>query len=410
MNEGQEQQPVEAGAAGAPEGAAAEPTTNDVQAMYDELGIKSTAPTGKSKGRPKTANVRGKDAAKKDAEDTDNGQGKDTGNKGKSKDAPDSDEDGDAGNAANSKSAKKREDAGKVSDKSEEADGGVRKDKSDGEGTSKRGSEEDAKRGDDGTGEGDDKQKPTQEEGKRPGKSNPEVERRFQQMTADLRERDEMLERYHSEIEQYRQQQVQQKLDTEDPKFTVDDFRKVRDQDGNIIDLDNDQAELAWRRWQDGYNQREAEREARNQQELAQEYQQQQMNERLMQRSVQAYDTLTGIMDSYPELDEESGQFDQEFSDEVMPIIKQAIIYAPGTEPGNQDNNQPVIVGLRIDPGDIIKGMQSVSKRKRNLPLNGLDDNVDTRSSVNVPHSRSSDPTVNAANQLYAELGIDKRM
>jgi hypothetical protein len=70
----------------------------------------------------------------------------------------------------------------------------------------------------------------------------------------------------------------------------------------------------------------------------------------------------------------------------------------------------PVIVGLKVDPKKILAALRSIGNKKRNLPLNGVNDNVESRSNVNVPHSRSSDPTVNAANDLYKELGINKRI
>jgi len=39
-----------------------------------------------------------------------------------------------------------------------------------------------------------------------------------------------------------------------------------------------------------------------------------------------------------------------------------------------------------------------------------VNDSVEVGSNVSVPHSRSSDPNVNAANDLYKQLGIKKRV
>jgi hypothetical protein len=67
-------------------------------------------------------------------------------------------------------------------------------------------------------------------------------------------------------------------------------------------------------------------------------------------------------------------------------------------------------MGLNINPKKILDGMKKIQSTKRALPLNGLNDNVEVRSNVNVRHSRSSDPAVHAANELYKELNINKRL
>jgi len=392
----------EAGAAGAPEGAVVEPTENEVGKMYDELGIKAPKPTAKSKKRPKASGVRAKDSKSEDGKDTEHGRKEDDGSKGKSEDAPDTDKDGDSGDDTDSKSQKVGQDAGEVSDDSEDAGDGVRQAESKTEEDSEPGSEKDAEQGDDGAEE--------EEKGKRPGKSNPEIERRFQKMTADVREREQRIEELERKLQDTVQQQQQKQVEQEDPEYNIDDFRKVRDEEGNIVDLDPERAELAWRRWKEGFEQRKAERDAEFQRQTAIEEYQREASENLMRSSVEAYDTLTGVLDSYPELDARSNQFDQQFSDAVMPIIEEAIIYQPGTEPDNEQGVKPVIVGMRMNPTKILQGMGRIKSAKRNLPLNGVNDNVEVRSNVNVPHSRSSDPTVHAANQLYKELGISKRV
>lgn len=408
-----EDQQIEAGAAGAPEGAVTDPTVDEVGKMYDELGIKAPKPTGKAKGRPKASAVRAKDVSAEDDGDSKSGRKEDNDSNSKPKATPDSDADGDSGDDTDSKGSKERTDSGEVSDESEEADGGVRGAKSKADRDSEPGSEEDSDDGDSGAGQEEHESDDEAEEGeagKRPGKSNPKIEQRFQRLAEEKRERDQRIAELEREIQETRQQQQQAQISQEDPEYTIDDFRKVRDEDGNILDLDENEAELAWRRWQDGYNQRKTEREAQFHHEQEQERHYQETSERLMRSSVEAYDTLTGLLDEYPELNENSGQFDQAFSDTVLPIIEGAMLYAPGTEPGNEDGAQPVIVGFKIDPKMILEGMSSVKSAKRNLPLNGINDNVEVRSNVNVPHGRSSDPTVQAANDLYKELGINTRV
>lgn len=393
-------------------GGGAEPTTSEVQSLYDELGIEAKAPT--TKGRPKSSGVRAKNVQSKDNGDSESKGQKTDKSDSQSKDAPDNGEDGVAGDEANSKSQKKRQDDGEISEKSGEAGDGVRKDKSESEGDSKRGSEESLDGGDSGAGQEEHDQSDSEEEereaGKRPGKSNPEVEKRFQRLTSDVRQRDEEISRLRQELEQSTTLYQQQKMQEDDPEYTIDDFRKVRDGQGNILDLDDNEAELAWRRWKDGYDQRGAEREARFHQQRAQEAHARETEERLMRSSVEAYDTLVSIMDEYPALNPKSPSFDQSFSDEVMPIIEDSVIYQPGTEPGNEEGLPPTIVGMKINPNTILKAMNRIQAAKRAVPLNGLDDNVESPSNINVPHSRSSDPMVNAANELYNELGIKKRV
>lgn len=404
MNDGENQE-IESGAAGAPEGAATtEPTTDEVSNMYKELGIKTPKSTDKPTGRPKASDVRAKDAKSEDDSDTKSGRKDEDTSKGKSKDAPVDDKDGDAGNDADTKSAKVSKKDGEVSDESEEAEPGVRKAKSDAEEEAESGSEDDAKQGDDGA------ESESDEEGKRPGKSNPKVEQRFQRLTSEVKERDELIERLQRELQETTQQKEQAKIAQEDPEFTIEDFAKVRDENGNILDLDPERAELAWRRWKDGYDDRADQRNAEANRQAALEQAQNDYSENIMRQSVEAYDTLAGLMDEYPELVSGSGKFDASFASKAMPVIQEAIVYQEGTEPGNSEGNQAIIMGLKLNPKTILNALKGIQAERRALPLNGLNDNVETRSNVNVQHSRSSDPTVNAANELYKELKINKRI
>ncbi len=403
---------IEAGAAGAPEGTPPrEPSQDEIGAMYKELGIKAPKSASKSEKRPKATDLRDKDAPKKESKDSDNGKSKDADDKDKSKDAPNSDEDGSKGDDSDSKGKKVGKDSGKVSDKSEDADEGVHDPKSSDEKVSKSGSEKDSEQRDERTGEEEAAATKEQDpEGKRPGKSNPEVEQRFQKLTQEKREREEMIEKLQRQLTEKDAAQAQAKIAQDDPEYTIDDFRKVKDNEGNIVDLDAEQAELYWRRWEEGYRQRGAEREAANQKVVAETERQEAMSREIMAESVKAYDTLAGLMDEYPELVTTSGKFDSDFATEAMPIIQDSIQYAVGTEPGNTEDNLPVILGLKIDPRKILNALKKVGDQKRTLPLNGVNDNVESRSNVGVPHTRSSDPTVNAANDLYKELGISKRI
>ena len=416
MNEDQEiEQPIEAGAAGAPEGAVHEPTDDDVAKMYDELGIKAPKPTGKTKGRPKSSDVRAKNGKKDRAGDSDAGKPGDDDDKSKPKNARSSGKDGGAGDDSDAKGSKDSKDSGKIQDESGEADDGVRKTESESKDDSKRRSEEDAEQGDDGARqekhESDDEAEEGEDaEGKRPGKSNPKIEQRFQRLTSEVKERDQEIAELRQKLEQATQEQFKSKAAQEDPEYTIEDFLKVRDEEGNILDLDRNQAELAWRRWKDGYDARSEQRNAEINRQMTQQRQQEERAEQIMRSSVQAYDHLANMMDEFPELVSSSGKFDEDFAAIAMPIINDAIVYAPGTEPGNQAGNKAIIVGLKVDPKKIIAAMKGIREEKRSLPLNGVNDNVELRSNVNVPHSRSSDPTIKAANDLYKELNIDKRL
>lgn len=408
---------------GSIEGGRATATANEVAELYDELGIDAPVPTGATKGRPKSTDVRAKNDKKKDSGSSDNDGGakggrkaEDSDDKGKSKDAPASDKNGDSGNSADSKTPKNGEKDGKVQDESEEAGKGVRKAESESEDDSERRSEEDADRSDKRPGqkahESDDSEEEGEDDGqgKRPGKSNPAVEKRFQQLAAERKEALERAERAEQQLKEATQKQRETQIQQEDPEYTVADFKKVRDEQGDVYELDDDQAELQYRRWKDGYEARKEQRNAeQNRLDAIEEYRRE-AEQAVFQSSVEAYDTLTDILETYPELKKGSPDFDEDFSNRVTPLIEKMIIYQEGTEPGNENGVQSVIIGLKVDPRDILEVISEIKASKRNLPLNGLNDTVDTRSDVSVPHSRSSDSTVNQANELYKSLGINKRI
>lgn len=372
-------------------------TTAEVSELYKDLGIDAPVPTGKTKGRPKSATVRAKDAKTDGDKDTEPGRQEKAQGKSEQKDASAPDKDGDSGDDTDPKGKKVGKDSGEVSDEPDEADKGVREDKPETEEDTEQGSADDAEERDEPA-------------GKRPGKSNPEVEKRFQKLTSEIREREERIEELSRQLQESTKQYQEHQVAAEDPEYTVEDFRKVRDENGEVFELDEDQAELAFRRWQDGYTQRASEREAAYQYQQQQEQVQHQTTQRLMESSAQAYDTLTGIMDEYSELNPDSPNFDEELSNDITPVIQDMIIYQPGTEPGNEEGYQPVIVGLKMNPTKILGVINKVKTAKRNLPLNGINDTVDTGSHVSVQRGRSSDSMVNAANDLYKELGIEKRI
>jgi len=404
----------EEGEAGAPEGTVNEPSPADIKAMYDDLGIKANPPTGKSKGRPKADDGGDKKAAKKDDEgvaskkddkETDGGKDKPKTTSPTDKNGADGDE-ADKESPKSSKSEPKDgEKDGEVQEASKSDEAGVQEAKPRDNKDAREPSQEDADKGDAG-----DEPEPKEDGVKRPGKSNPEIEKRFQKLTSEVKERDTVIAELQQKLQDSTRQQAEIKIAQEDPEYTIDDFRKVRDEDGEVLDLDPERAELAWRRWKDGYDQRATEREARANFEASQLEKAEAQTRQLMQDSADAYDVLAGLMDDYPELVSSSGKYDSEFAAQAMPIIEEAVQYLEGTEPGNADGKAPVVVGLKINPKKILAAMKGINERKRSLPLNGINDNVEAGSNVNVPHGRSSDPNINAANQLYKELGINKRV
>jgi hypothetical protein len=411
---------IEPGAAGAPEGAVSEPSTDQIAELYKATGVKAPVPTGKPKGRPKTADGGDKKDSKKDDASGAAGKGQaDDDGKDKSKTTSASDSDGSDGDDADASgkkvSSKDRKDGEKDSkisgDSDEDAEGVSKAKSSDNKEASKSGKDDDQQR-DNAAGkeDGESGAATKEDEGKRPGKSNPEVEKRFQKLTGEVKERDQVIADLQKKLQEKDQLVEQTKIAQEDPEYTIEDFRKVRDSEGNIIDLDPERAELAWRRWKDGYDGRAAEREAKANHAAAEAEREAEMTREVMEKSVKAYDALATLMDDYPELVSDSGKFDEVFAAKAMPIIQESIEYLPGTEPGNAEEKTPVIVGLKIDPKKILDALKGISEEKRSLPLNGVNDSVETRSNVSVPHSRSSDPTVHAANELYAELGIKKRI
>lgn len=406
-------------AAGAPEGATgAEPTSAEVESLYKDLGIKAPVPTGATKGRPKASDVRTKDAPKSGTGDSDSERKKEENadDKGKPKDASASDKDGGTGDKADSKSKENGSKDDGVQDKSGDADKGVRDAKPGDEKDSERGREKDSEQRAAGDESAEHEQKreaegkPTDEEVvKRPGKSNPAVEQRFQKLTEEKRQAEQRAEELEKKLQERERETEQAKIAQEDPEYTVEDFMKVKDREGNIIDLDKDQAELQWRRWKDGYDDRAAERQAKANQEAKAQEESEESTRQLMKQSVEAYDSLAQLMDEYPELVSTSDKFDADFAAKAMPVIQEAIQYLEGTEPGNAEEKTPVIIGLKINPKTILEALKGINTQKRSLPLNGVNDNVEKGSNVSVPHSRSSDPTVNQANELMKELKINKR-
>lgn len=399
------------GDAGAPEGTVDEPSAADIKAMYEDLGIKANPPSGKPKGRPKADDGGSKETAKQDDEggSPKKDDKKTDDSKEQPKVTPPTDTDGVDGDEADKASQKSGtgeprdgEKDGKVSETGEPDESGVQDAKS-------RDNKDAGEAGKEDADKGDEPDEP-RDGVKRPGKSNPEVEKRFQKLTSEVKERDELIAELQQKLQDSTRQQAELKISQEDPEYTIQDFMKVRDEYGEVLDLDPEQAELAWRRWKDGYDQRATEREARANFEADQAEKAEAQTRQLMKDSADAYDTLSALMDEYPELVSTSGKYDEEFAKEAMPIIEEAVQYLEGTEPGNPDGKQPVIVGLKINPKTILKALKNIGNKKRSLPLNGVNDNVESGSSVGVPHSRSADPTVQAANQLYKELGINKRI
>lgn len=393
---------IEVGAAGALEGTAGtEPSHDEIAELYKITGVKSPVPTNKVKGRPKAVYVRTEDDDKKGAGNSNPGSTKDDDNKNQPKDASNSNNDGNSRDKTDSKSSKDGKDAGKVQDESSDADKGVRDSKSGSKDVSEQGSK-------DGSEQGTERSE-QEEEGKRPGKSNPEVEKRFQKLTEEKRVAEVRAQELEKKLQEKEQIFQQKKIAEEDPKYTIDDFRKVRDNKGEIIDLDSEAAELAWRRWKDGYDERSARRGAEVERITAEVERESELTREIMKKSTEAYDSLSALMNDYPELVSTSGKFDNDFAATALPIIQDSIEYLKGTEPGNSEDKLPVIIGLKINPKKILDALKKVNISKRSLPLNGINDNVDSRSEMNVSHNRSSDSNVNAANQLYKELGINKR-
>lgn len=378
---------------------------SEVEQLYKDLNIKAKVPSAKPKKRPKaddggdSKDTESDDASGKSGKgrQTDDSKDQSKATSNTSTDGAERDDSDTSSKEVGKKTGKDGEKGRGVSESGKEDESGVSEDEPSDNEEAGEASREDAETTDDSA-------------GKRPGKSNPEVERRFQRLTEEKRERDERITELENQLRQVTMERQQEQVNSQDPEYTIDDFRRVQDEHGNVVDLDPEQAELAWRRWRDGYQQRAAERQAELHRQAELERQQQEYQQKVMQESTEAYDTLTNILESTPELDDESPEYDEQFAKEVMPIIQDLVTYQEGTEPGNPDGNQPVITGMKMNPKRMLDVISRIKNAKRNLPLNGLNDNVDTRSNVNVPHSRSSDPSVRQANDLYAELGIKKRL
>lgn len=364
--------------------------------LYEEFGVKADVP--KTRGRPKKSD--GGDEGKSEVDKrTSNEKRKNGSNQSKPKDEASSDDNDDSGNESQKVVKKDAKDNSKVSKDAEKTGDGTDEDKSEQDGSSERGSSGDSERDDEGNESG--------EEVKRPGKSSPAAERRIRQLNSEKNEAVARAEQAERKYAQLQQQLEQERVQLEDPEYTLEDFRHVQDENGNILELDDIQQELAYRRWKDGYNERQAERENQALQSQIQDYREYQQSEEIMRKSVEAYDLLNNILENTAELDVRSDKFDKEFSDTIMPLIEGSLEYAPGTEPGNPYGNNPVIAGFSLDPRLILQAASTLRNTKRNIPLNALDATVESEDAAYY-HSPSSDPLEQAADKLYKMYGIKK--
>lgn len=364
--------------------------------LYEEFGVKADIP--KTRGRPKKSDSgdEGKSEVDNRTSNTKRGDGS---NQSKPKDETSSDDNDDSRNESQKVVKKDAKDNSKVSKDAEKTGDGTDEDKSEQDGSSERGGSEDSERDDEGSENG--------EEVKRPGKSSPAAERRIRQLNSEKNEAVARAEQAERKYAQLQQQLEQERVQLEDPEYTLEDFRHVQDENGNILELDDIQQELAYRRWKDGYNERQAERENQALQSQIQDYREYQQSEEIMRKSVEAYDLLNNILENTAELDVRSDKFDKEFSDTIMPLIEGSLEYAPGTEPGNPYGNNPVITGFSLDPRLILQAASTLRNTKRNIPLNALDATVESEDAAYY-HSPSSDPLEQAADKLYKMYGIKK--
>lgn len=364
--------------------------------LYEEFGVKADIP--KTRGRPKKSDSGDEGKSEVDKR-TSNEKRKNGSNQSKPKDEASSDDNDDSGNESQKVVKKDAKDNSKVSKDAEKTGDGTDEDKSEQDGSSERGSSGDSERDDEGNESG--------EEVKRPGKSSPAAERRIRQLNSEKNEAVARAEQAEHKYAQLQQQLEQERVQLEDPEYTLEDFRHVQDENGNILELDDIQQELAYRRWKDGYNERQAERENQALQSQIQDYREYQQSEEIMRKSVEAYDLLNNILENTAELDVRSDKFDKEFSDTIMPLIEGSLEYAPGTEPGNPYGNNPVITGFSLDPRLILRAASTLRNTKRNIPLNALDATVESEDAAYY-HSPSSDPLEQAADKLYKMYGIKK--
>ena len=364
--------------------------------LYEEFGVKADIP--KTRGRPKKSDSGDEGKSEVDKR-TSNEKRKNGSNQSKPKDEASSDDNDDSGNESQKVVKKDAKDNSKVSKDAEKTGDGTDEDKSEQDGSSERGGSEDSERDDEGSESG--------EEVKRPGKSSPAAERRIRQLNSEKNEAVARAEQAERKYAQLQQQLEQERVQLEDPEYTLEDFRHVQDENGNILELDDIQQELAYRRWKDGYNERQAERENQALQSQIQDYREYQQSEEIMRKSVEAYDLLNNILENTAELDVRSDKFDKEFSDTIMPLIEGSLEYAPGTEPGNPYGNNPVITGFSLDPRLILQAASTLRNTKRNIPLNALDATVESEDAAYY-HSPSSDPLEQAADKLYKMYGIKK--
>lgn len=177
-----------------------------------------------------------------------------------------------------------------------------------------------------------------------------------------------------------------QKLNSEDPIYTLSDFKRVTDEDGDIVELTDEEAELHFLRWEKGYNHRQSQRQAEAQ-------------ERAIE-SMSFYDEITNAITQYPQFDETSPQFDPELNAIFMEEMSEEFI---------KDNNGHII-GANISPmKKIERVLRYANHGTKKQPLKA--NRVGTVQ-PNGANSRSVLGTTLTAEQqdiqnMYKKLGID---
>ena len=194
------------------------------------------------------------------------------------------------------------------------------------------------------------------------------------------KEKNEWKEKYQKLEDQLNQE----KIAKEDPVYTLDDFKRVKDEDGDEIELTEAEQKVAYYEWKEGYAQRQ---QAREQEALSQ-----------MAKATEFVDEISEAMEKYPEFDENSDKFDPELSALVVDTLKDTLIL--------DDKGQ--IVGSSISPMKIIDRFHSVASKKTPVSVN----KIKAKSQPRATSSRQvmtdgMNETKKQLDELYKATGID---
>lgn len=377
-------------------GAVSEAEAQDFNDVFEEQGIETPEQSKSDSTRPQSKKSASKQSGSKNGRGkTDNTKvdAKKTTSQDSGDDSSHQDGHGDDTDKEGSEEARKSRKSSESSVSEEDGDG--QKDES----KRVRGDREDGS--EDG---GEDGEEDREEDGERDKRSRkedrrrPKIERRIQKLITESKAKDELIAQYkmaEAEREQERQREEFDEILNQD--YTLEDFRYVKAPDGSVYQCNNEEAELAYLRWNN----------AKQKAQYAYDVQQMEEQERikaaevetdtLLSRAVEAQDILDEFAEAYPELDDRSPEYDKELAELVMPLVSKGFIKQP------HDAGYQAV----INPMELMSAIKAVSDllSLRSTGENSLSDRT-IGNSGRTEDKRSVSEIEDDFREVYKEYGI----